>query len=179
MQVHYFMNMETIIVIWHLIKRHKQLPGLVYEVRTSLYACTGCNWKDSFAGEEVQHDPATLFCFRKFSLVLLMPPCVFHVSYIQWVVTYMLLIKAFVTNIIMYSSDFIMQIIKQMWPSFRDWIHILKKKTDQAQFMQLDSFDPGYKCFRMKTNLLCTMQWYQFSIAGNPVSKQRPGNKDI
>ena len=29
MQVHYFINKETIIVIWHLIKRHKQLPGWV------------------------------------------------------------------------------------------------------------------------------------------------------
>ena len=38
MQVHHFMNMETITVLWHLINKHNQLPGLLYVVKTSVYA---------------------------------------------------------------------------------------------------------------------------------------------
>ena len=71
MQVHEY---GDTLVVWHLITKHNQLSG-----KTSLYGSTGCNWKGSFTGEEVRHDPdqlATLFCFRKFSLVLLitLPP---------------------------------------------------------------------------------------------------------
>ena len=39
---------------------------------------------------------------------------------------------------------------KTAWLSFCDWIHLLKKQSrasDQAQFLQLNSFDPGHKCF--------------------------------
>ena len=67
-----FHEYEDTLVVWHLIKKHTQLPGLLYEVKTSLNASTGCNWKGSFAcrRSSAWSRPATLFCFRKFSLVL-------------------------------------------------------------------------------------------------------------
>ena len=41
--------------------KHKQLPGLVDEVKTSLYASTGRIWKGSFTGEKVQNSNIVLF----------------------------------------------------------------------------------------------------------------------
>ena len=58
------------LVVWYLIKKHNQLSGLLYEVKTSLYAGTGCNWKGSFTGEEVQHDPDQQRCSVSGSLAL-------------------------------------------------------------------------------------------------------------
>ena len=83
MQVHYFYEYGDNNSNMTSHQRHKQLPGLVYEVKASFYASTVCNGKDSFTGEEVQHDPdhaATLFCFREFSLVLpiILPPTALH-----------------------------------------------------------------------------------------------------
>jgi len=82
MQVHYFYEYGDNNSNMTSHQRHKQLPGLVYEVKASLYASTGCNWKDSFTGEEVQHDPDqqhALFCF---SLVLpiTLPPTALRFS---------------------------------------------------------------------------------------------------
>ena len=37
MQVHYFMNTKAVMIIWHLIKKHKQLPGLLYRVKSDSY----------------------------------------------------------------------------------------------------------------------------------------------
>ena len=151
-----FLNMETVIVIWHLIKRHKQLPGLVYEVKASLYASTGCNWKDSFTARwrsSAWSRQATLFCFGKFSLVLSITPtalCFFTLDTVgSHLHACMLLIEAFVTKIIMYLSDFIMQIIKQHGYHFMIGSNYKKQSraSDQAQFLQLNSFDPGHKCF--------------------------------
>ena len=48
---------------------HKQLQGVLYEVKTSLYTSTGCNWKGSFTGE-VLHDPDQQHCFVSGSLAL-------------------------------------------------------------------------------------------------------------
>ena len=102
----------------------------------------------------------------------------------QWVVTYMLLIEAtFVTRI--------KQVIASDNKSVA--IHLLIKKqsraSDQARFLQFNSFDPGHKewqpanyvasDFRMQNSFCRSMQWNHFSIAGNPDSKQRPVNEDI
>ena len=39
-------------------------------MKTSLYASSGCNWKDSFAGEEFNVIQTSKFHFRKFGLDL-------------------------------------------------------------------------------------------------------------
>ena len=64
------MNMETTIV---MTSHQKQLPGLVYEVKASFYASTVCNGKDSFTGEEVQHDPD-----HAATLPIILPPTALH-----------------------------------------------------------------------------------------------------
>ena len=53
----------------HFIKKHKQFPGLLYEVKTSLHASIECNLKGSFTGEVVQHDPDQQHCSVSGSLI--------------------------------------------------------------------------------------------------------------
>ena len=52
-----------------LINKHKQISGLLYSKLKLTYcnANTGCNWKGSFAGEEVQHHPEQQHCSVKFN----------------------------------------------------------------------------------------------------------------
>ena len=66
--LHLSMRVRRPLHVWH---------ALLYEVKTSLYA--RCNWKGSFAGEGVQHDPcrsrpATLFCSGSLALISLVLP---------------------------------------------------------------------------------------------------------
>ena len=46
---------------------YKRLPGLLYQVETSLYTSVWCNWKGSFTGEE---DPDQQHCSVSGSLAL-------------------------------------------------------------------------------------------------------------
>ena len=101
--------------------------------------------------------------------------------------------EAFVTKIIMHSSDFIMQIIKQHGyhfvivikkaiKNFRPSTIFAARSWSQVLLQAWEVTSPQIMSVSWVQNenpYCCTMQWYQFSIAGNPISKQRPRNEDI
>ena len=158
---------RVIIVIWHLIKRHKQLPGLVYEVKASLY------WVQDVTGRTVSQvkkfsmiqTSNIVLCFRKFSLVLsiTLSPTAFFM--LDTVGSHLHVAEGSICdqdhNVLKwfhYADN------KTAWLSFCDCI---KKKqsgtSDQAQFLQLD---PGHKCFykHEKWLALKLCKWAEFRM---------------